>query len=88
MKISSVSASRFLVLLPLAAAVSMLSACSSAPPLFSSDGRPTNMITCPTNGGWSNCQENARALCSGSYDVLDQSSDNGQNSLLIACRAK
>jgi hypothetical protein len=46
------------------------------------------MITCPTNGGWSNCQENARALCSGSYDVLDQSSDNGQNNLLIACRAK
>ena len=88
MKLVSVCASRFLALLPLAAAVSVLSACSSAPPLFSSDGRPTNMIQCPANGGWSNCQENARALCAGSYDVLDQSSDNGQNSLLIACRAK
>jgi hypothetical protein len=88
MKLVSVCASRFLALLPLAAAASVLSACSSAPPLFSSDGRPTSMIQCPTNGGWSNCQQNARALCSGSYDVFDQSSDNGQNSLLIACRAK
>jgi hypothetical protein len=88
MKLVSLCASRFLTLLPLAAAVSVLSACSSAPPLFSSDGRPTSMIQCPTNGGWSNCQQNARALCSGSYDVLDQSSNNGQNSLLIACRAK
>ncbi|MDB5830405.1 MAG: hypothetical protein JWR14_235, partial [Caballeronia sp.] len=32
--------------------------------------------------------QNARALCAGSYDVLDQSSDNGQNNLLIACKAQ
>jgi hypothetical protein len=88
MKIFNVRASRFLALLPLAVAASVLSACSSAPPLFSSDGRPTNMIRCPANGGWSNCQQNARALCAGSYDVLDQSSDNGQNNLLIACKAQ
>jgi hypothetical protein len=88
MKIFNVRASRSLALLPLAVAASVLSACSSAPPLFSSDGRPTNMIQCPANGGWSNCQQNARALCAGSYDVLDQSSDNGQNNLLIACKAQ
>ncbi len=91
MKLVSVFAARCLALVPvvpLVAALSALSACSSAPPLFSSDGRPTSMIQCPTSGGWSNCQENARALCAGSYDVLDQSSENGQNGLLIACRAK
>ncbi|MDP9153211.1 MAG: hypothetical protein M3O74_03070 [Pseudomonadota bacterium] len=88
MKLSWVFAVRSLALVPLLAAVSALSACSSAPPLFSSDGRPTSMINCPSNGGWSNCQENARAMCAGSYDVLDQSSENGQNGLLIACRAK
>jgi hypothetical protein len=73
----------------LGAAMSILSACSSAPPLFSSDGRPTSLIQCPSNGGWSNCQENARAMCAGgNYDVLGQSTDNGQNGLLIACKAK
>jgi hypothetical protein len=94
MKLVSVFAARCLALVPVASlvaalsALSTLSACSSAPPLFSSDGRPTSMIQCPTSGGWSNCQENARAQCAGSYDVLDQSSENGQNGLLIACRAK
>jgi hypothetical protein len=88
MKLFSVFAARSLALVPLLAALSALSACSSAPPLFSSDGRPTSMINCPASGGWSNCQENARAMCAGSYDVLDQSTDNGQNGLLIACRAK
>jgi hypothetical protein len=73
----------------LGAAMSILSACSSAPPLFSSDGRPTSLIQCPSNGGWSNCQENARAMCAGgNYDVLGQSTDNGKNGLLIACKAQ
>jgi len=46
------------------------------------------MIQCPSAGGWRNCEENARAMCAGDYDVLDQTSDNGQNNLLIACKAK
>ena len=76
------------VRLPAIALMLALSACSSAPPLFSSDGRPTSMIECPVSGGWSNCEENARAQCGGSYDVLDQTTDNGQNGLLIACKTK
>jgi hypothetical protein len=72
----------------LAIASACLTACSSAPPLFSSDGRPTSMVQCPASGGWSNCQENARAMCGGNYDVLDQSTDNGQNGLLIACKSQ
>jgi hypothetical protein len=94
MKLVSVFAARsrgLVVTLASLGAVSallVLSACSSAPPLFSSDGRPTSMIQCPTSGGWSNCQQNARAMCAGSYDVLDQTSENGQNGLLIACKAK
>lgn len=88
MKLASVLASRLFALLPIMATVSVLSACSSAPPLFSPDGRPTSMIQCPSAGGWRNCEENARAMCAGDYDVLDQISDNGQNNLLIACKAK
>lgn len=65
-----------------------LAACSSAPPLFSSDGRPTTLIQCPAAGGWSLCQQNARATCAGSYDVLDQTDANGQYGILIACKAK
>jgi hypothetical protein len=73
----------------LGAVVSALSACSSSPPLFSSDGRPTSLIQCPAEGGWRNCEENARAMCAGgNYDVLRQSTDNGRNGLLIACKAQ
>ncbi|WP_235007708.1 hypothetical protein [Caballeronia humi] len=72
-----------------AATVSALAGCSSAPPLFSSDGRPTTLIQCPAYGGWTLCQQNARATCQGaSYDVLEQSTDNGQNGLLIACKTQ
>jgi hypothetical protein len=66
---------------------SALAGCSSAPPLFSADGRPTTLIQCPAAGGWSLCTQNARAICGGAnYDVLEQSTDNGQNGLLIACK--
>jgi hypothetical protein len=72
-----------------AAMASALAGCSSAPPLFSADGRPTTLIQCPAAGGWSLCTQNARATCQGAnYDVLEQSTDNGQNGLLIACKAQ
>lgn len=78
---------RFGVSVLLAATASVLAACSSAPPLFSADGRPTTLIQCPAAGGWSLCTQNARATCQGAnYDVLEQSLDNGQNGLLIACK--
>jgi hypothetical protein len=73
----------------LAATLLALAGCSSAPPLFSADGRPTTLIQCPSNGGWSLCTQNARVTCQGgSYDVLEQSADNGQNGLLIACKTQ
>ncbi len=63
-----------------------LSGCSSAPPLFSPDGRPTQQISCPAYGGWRNCTDNAKALCPGGYDVVDQSSGDSNNTMLVACR--
>jgi len=64
-----------------------LAGCSSAPPLFSADGRPTQQIQCPAYGGWRNCTDNAKALCPNGYDVLGQSTEKNQNSLLVACKA-
>jgi hypothetical protein len=64
-----------------------LGACSSSPPLFSADGRPTQQILCPAAGGWRNCTDNARVLCPGGYDVIDQSTGDPSNSMLVACRA-
>jgi hypothetical protein len=64
-----------------------LDGCSSAPPLFSADGRPTQQIQCPAYGGWRNCTDNANALCPGGYDVIDQSSADDKNSMLVACKA-
>jgi hypothetical protein len=64
-----------------------LDGCSSAPPLFSADGRPTQQIQCPAYGGWRNCTDNAKALCPSGYDVIDQSTGDSQNSMLIACKA-
>ena len=70
----------------LAGSALTLAACSSAPPLFSADGRPTQQIQCPAYGGWRNCTDNAKALCPSGYDVLGQSTENNQNSLLVACK--
>ncbi|MDR5734973.1 MULTISPECIES: hypothetical protein [Caballeronia] len=71
----------------LAAGVSALGGCSSSPPLFSADGRPTQLVTCPAYGGWRLCTDNAKVACPGGYDVLEQSSENNQNALLLACKA-
>ncbi|WP_244816675.1 hypothetical protein [Caballeronia sp. Lep1P3] len=71
----------------LAAGALALAGCSSSPPLFSADGRPTQMVTCPAYGGWRLCTDNAKVACPAGYDVLDQSSENNQNSLLLACKA-
>ncbi|SAL75796.1 hypothetical protein AWB71_05095 [Caballeronia peredens] len=71
----------------LAGSFGALAGCSSAPPLFSADGRPTQQVQCPAYGGWRNCTDNAKVLCPGGYDVLDQTTENNQNSLLVACKA-
>ncbi|WP_345816563.1 hypothetical protein AAGS40_24465 [Paraburkholderia sp. PREW-6R] len=63
-----------------------LSACSSSPPLFLSDGRPTTLVQCPV--GSDSCVQQASAACNGAFDVVSQSSENGTLNLLYACRAK
>ncbi|MBP0592733.1 hypothetical protein J8I87_23965 [Paraburkholderia sp. LEh10] len=73
----------------LAAVVAMtggLAACSSAPPLFSKDGRPTTLVQCPA--GSDNCEQQAQAMCGGTFDTLRVTTDNGVRSLLYACRTK
>jgi hypothetical protein len=73
----------------LAAALAMtgaLAACSSAPPLFSSDGRPTTLVQCPA--GSDNCEQQAQAMCGGAFDTMRTTTNNGVRSLLYACRGK
>ncbi|KND62356.1 hypothetical protein BVER_01548 [Candidatus Burkholderia verschuerenii] len=86
MKLGKVCGRRALFVMLTVSAMA-LGGCSSAPPLFSADGRPTQQISCPAGGGWRNCTDNAKALCPGGYDVIDQSTGDTSNSLLVACRA-
>ena len=68
----------------LVAGAAALAACSSSPPLFTSDGRQTTAVQCPV--GSDTCEQQARAMCgNGGYDVVRESSDNGMRSLLYAC---
>lgn len=72
-------------LLGAALAAGALSACSSAPPLFTDDGRPTTHLSC-TSAGWADCERQARVACgSAGYDVL-QRIDQGSRELYVACR--
>jgi hypothetical protein len=63
-----------------------LAACSSAPPLFSADGRPTTQVQCPA--GSNNCEEQAQAMCGGAFDPMRTTTENGVRTLLYACRGK
>ncbi|CAH2775872.1 MAG: FIG00453500: hypothetical protein [uncultured Paraburkholderia sp.] len=63
-----------------------LSACSSAPPLFLSDGRPTTLVQC--REGSDSCSQQASAACGGPFDVVRQSSEGSTLNLIYACRAK
>jgi hypothetical protein len=72
---------------PLAAA--LLAGCSSAPTLFTPDGRATSQVSCQTpSGDYDECANQAQALCgTNGYDVLRRDSQGANRSLLIACRA-
>jgi len=65
-----------------------LAACSSGPPLFLSDGRPTQQVQCPAAGDRDSCSQQARAQCGGSYDTIDESNNRGVHTLVFACRAR
>lgn len=66
----------------------LLAGCGSSAPLFTRDGRPTIQVQCPGQGPWNACTENARGICSGDIDIIQQSTDNGAHNLLFACRGK
>jgi hypothetical protein len=63
-----------------------LAGCSSSPPLFAPDGRPTTQVQCPS--GSNLCEQRAQADCGGAYEVVRQSSDAGTRSLLYACKTR
>jgi predicted small lipoprotein YifL len=75
--------------LGVASGVAMLAAlagCSSSPPLFLPDGRPTTLVQCPE--GSDSCAQQARANCGGQFDTVRQSKDDGTLSLIYACPAR
>lgn len=64
-----------------------LASCSSGPPLFLSDGRPTVQVQCPASGDRDSCAQQARARCADAgYDTVSTSTDNGNYTLVFACR--
>ena len=71
-----------------AALSAMLAGCGSSAPLFTSDGRPTVLVQCPAQGTASACMENARGMCEGDFDVIQQSTSDGSRNLLFACKAR
>ncbi len=78
--------------LPLAAGactlLAALSACSSSPPLFLSDGRPTVQVQCSAAGDRDSCAQQARARCGGAYDTVNTSTDGTNYNLVFACQAR
>jgi len=68
------------------ALLAALAGCSSSPPLFLPDGRPTTLVQCPQ--GSDSCTQQARAACGGQFDVVRQSNEDGTRSLIYACPAK
>ena len=68
--------------------VAALSACSSGPPLFLSDGRPTRQVQCSAAGDRDSCAQQARAQCGVSYDTVGQSTSGGVYTLVFACHAR
>ena len=68
------------------ALLAALAGCSSSPPLFLPDGRPTTLVQCPE--GSDSCAQQARADCGGQFEVVRQSSDKGTLNLIYACPAK
>ncbi|MCY0389053.1 hypothetical protein OVY01_18020 [Robbsia sp. Bb-Pol-6] len=65
----------------------VLAGCSSAPPLFTADGRPTMQVSCNGGGDWSECERRAKVACGdGGYDELTRSIKSDQQTLYLACR--
>jgi len=67
-------------------ALAALAGCSSAPPLFSPDGLPTTQVQCSAAGG-DGCEQQARGMCGGPFEIVRQTTVNGVRNLLFACKA-
>ena len=65
-----------------------LAGCGGSAPLFTQDGRPTTQAQCAEQGGWDNCMQQARGICSGDFDVIQRSVAGGARNLLFACKAQ
>ncbi|MGV2289752.1 hypothetical protein AAHK20_13660 [Trinickia sp. YCB016] len=65
-----------------------LGGCGGSAPLFTGDGRVTTQVQCSSAGPWDTCLQNARGICQGDFDVIQQSSSGDTRTLLFACRAK
>jgi hypothetical protein len=63
-----------------------LAGCGSSPPLFSPDGRPTTQVQCSTAAGDA-CEQQARGMCGGAFDVVRQTTEKSVRNLLFACKA-
>lgn len=71
------------------ALLAALSACSSGPPLFLSNGRPTVPVQCSAAGDHDSCVQQARARCSGgNFDTVDTSVSGDTYTLVFACRTQ
>lgn len=66
----------------------MVAGCGSSAPLFTHDGRPTILVQCPARGPASSCMENARGMCGGDFDIIQQSITDDTRNLLFACKAR
>jgi hypothetical protein len=65
----------------------LLSGCGSSQPLFTIDGRPTQLIQCSSAEGWSSCDARAQVQCGDAgYDTLQRNRSDGTLSTLIACK--
>lgn len=71
------------------ALLAALSACSSGPPLFLSDGRPTIQVQCPAAGDRDSCVQQARVRCAeAGYDTVDTTTTGDTFTLVFACKGK
>lgn len=67
--------------------VFLLAGCSSGPPLFTDDGRPTVAIDCrPSVAG--QCDQRARLACPSGFDLLGPIDAGNGEGVLVACRRR
>ena len=87
-QLSPTGLGRALRLVAIAVLGAAIGGCGGGAPLFTGDGRATTQVQCPAAGPWDTCQQNARGICQGDFDAIQQSTSGDTRTLLFACRAK